>query len=116
MKLFNTTSSLWFLRQLLQFGGAWLVFKGYATDEQVGPALDALVHIGGPASVLIGFAGNIFASFRSKAVVGGEAISPAELPVATKLQVKTKAKEAVQERKSQTLAKKLSDLFSSWKF
>lgn len=115
MKFFTTTFGFWFLRQLLQFGGAWLVFKGYASEEQVGPALDALVHIGGPLAVVVGFAGNIWASFRSKTVVGGEAVSPSELPTLTKLEVKTTAKEAVAERKNLGLAEKLRGLFSTWK-
>ncbi len=71
---FNSTTGLWALRQLLQFVGAYMVFKGYTDEAGADQAVDAIFQLAGPASFLIGFAGNVWASFRSKVVVGGQAV------------------------------------------
>ena len=67
----NATTALWALRQVLQFGGIWIVANGYADAGQVADATNALWIAAGGISTLVGFAANIFASFRSKGVANG---------------------------------------------
>lgn len=82
LKIFNTTSALWALRMLLQFGGFWLVTNGYATHEDVAQAtgiIQELVAPAGGVAFLIGLAANIYATFRTKFVAQGQSVGPAEV-------------------------------------
>lgn len=97
-KIFNTTTGLWALRQLLQFGGAWLVFMGYADESTANGLIDALFQVAGPVSVLVGFAANIFATFRNKVTVDGKAIPTTELPATKATEVKQIARAAAKKR------------------
>lgn len=82
-RFLNPTSMLWLLRQVLQYGGVWLVANGRASQDQVDGVTRAVLSlisiIGDPVLVsavgtIIGFIGNIFASFRDKVNVGGQAV------------------------------------------
>lgn len=76
----NTTTLLWLLRQVLQFGGMWLVANGHATQAEWDAITGAIATLGDPAvigaaSLLVGFAGNVWASFRPKVTLpSGEAV------------------------------------------
>lgn len=74
MKFINPTTLLWLLRQIVQFGGAYLVFKGYLSEDDAGRAVEAIFTIGGPIVLLVGLAGNVVATFRTKVVVGGQSV------------------------------------------
>lgn len=76
-KFFNTTSLLWLLRMLLQFGGFWLVTNGYASADDIGRATGIIQEIIAPAggvAFLIGLAANIYSTFRTKVVAGGQSV------------------------------------------
>lgn len=101
MQFFNTTTGLWALRQLLQFGGAWLTFMGYADADQVGQAnaaLEQVIQLAGPLSFLIGFAANIFSTFRAKIVTNGQAVPIPSLPVVKQTMVKEVAVTAIEKK------------------
>ena len=110
-RFFNSTSGLWLVRQILQFGGAYLVFKGYLSAEQVGQALEAIFTIGGPIALLGGLAANVYSTFRSHVTVGGQKVPMKALPPSTKETVKTSAKVVVEERKGQTIVDILGGIF-----
>ena len=76
-KLLNTTSLLWLLRMGLQFGGFWLVTNGYASADDIGHATNIIQELAAPAggvAFLIGLAANIYATFRTKVVAGGQSV------------------------------------------
>ena len=80
--LFTTTSALWALRMLLQFGGFWLVTNGHATADDIARAtgvIEELVQPAGGLAFLIGLAANVYASFRTKIVAAGQAVGPKEI-------------------------------------
>lgn len=71
------TSLLWALRQILQFGGIWLVMNGHASNDDIARALgifDQVLQPTGAVMFMIGFAGNIIASFRNKVTIDGNAV------------------------------------------
>ena len=81
-KFLNPTSLLWTLRQVLQFGGMWLALNGHATTDDVAQVLgifDQVLQPTGAAMFLIGFVGNVWASFRSKVTVGGQSVGTGEI-------------------------------------
>lgn len=81
-KIANTTSFLWLLRMALQFGGFWLVMNGHASADDIARAtgiVQELVAPAGGVAFLIGLAANVFASFRTKITVGGQAVGPGEI-------------------------------------
>lgn len=107
-RLFTSTGGLWFLRQLLQFGGAYLVFKGYTDEAGAEQAIDAVFQIGGPVALLAGFAGNVFSSFRNKLQRNGETIT--RLPPNDRGIVRSIADQAIAEKKDRpSLFKRLLD-------
>lgn len=102
----NSTTGLWLIRQLLQFGGAYLAFKGYTDEAGAEQLVDSIFQIAGPLTFLIGFAGNLYASFRKKAVgTAGRAIGLRELPVETQQTIKRTVS-----NKRQTLVERLQGL------
>lgn len=98
MQFINSTTLLWALRQILQFGGAYLVFKGYTDEAGAEQAVDAIYQLAGPASFLVGFAGNVFSSFRSKIVDKGQAVSIPALPSGKQTMVKEIAATAIEKK------------------
>lgn len=75
--ILTPTSLLWTLRQVLQFGGIWLAMSGHATTDDVAQVLgifDQVLQPTGAVMFLIGFVGNVYSSFRTKATVDGQAI------------------------------------------
>lgn len=76
---FNPTTGLYALRMLLQFGGFWLTINGYATADDVANAQGAIEQIAGPLMLLIGLGANLFATFRTKIVVGGQSVGKADI-------------------------------------
>jgi len=81
-KFFNSTSLLWALRQALQFGGIWLAMNGHATTEDVSRVLgifDQVLQPTGAVMFLIGFVGNVYASFRDKITARGQAVGIKEV-------------------------------------
>lgn len=72
--LFNPTTGLYALRMLLQFGGFWLTINGYATADDVANATGALEEIAGPLMLLVGLGANLYATFRTKLVAGGQSV------------------------------------------
>lgn len=98
MNFINPTTGLWLIRQLLQFGGAYLVFKGYTDEAGADQAVDALFQLIGPASFLIGFGANMFSSFRAKIVSQGQAVSIPALPSGKQTMVKEIAATAIEKK------------------
>lgn len=88
----------WLLRQILQFGGMWLIANGYASEADVARVNTVLPDLFGSISFLIGFAANIYSTFRPTVTVGGEKVPIPALPPKTAAEVKTEAKAVVRER------------------
>lgn len=72
--LFNPTTGLYALRMALQFGGFWLTINGYATADDVASAQGAIEQIAGPVMMLVGLVANLYATFRTKVVAGGQSV------------------------------------------
>lgn len=88
----------WLIRQLLQFGGLWLVATGRADQESVTTATTTLLEVLAGIGMLIGFGANIFSSFRPAVTVHGEKVPLDALPADTKSDVKVEAKQVIKEK------------------
>lgn len=80
--ILTPTSLLWTLRQVLQFGGIWLAMNGHASQDDVAQALgfiDQALQPTGAVMFLIGFVGNVYASFRAKITTRGQAVGIKEV-------------------------------------
>lgn len=73
-RFLNPTSLWWFVRMGLQFGGFWLWTNGYVSAADLDGANQAIEQAAGPVMMLIGLGANIYASFRAKVTVGGQAV------------------------------------------
>lgn len=97
-KLLGPSKIWWLLRQILQFGGMWLVAQGYASESDVAQATALLPDLWGSISFLIGFAANIYSTFRNSVTVSGEKVPIEKLPTTVKTEVKTEAEKVVKSK------------------
>jgi hypothetical protein len=88
----------WLIRQVLQFGGLWLVASGYADQDTVNTATETILSVAAGIGVLIGFGANIYSTFRETATVGGEKVPLPAMPAEVQKEVKAEAKKVIKNR------------------